>query len=241
MSAFQGQIAVVTGAGSGIGKAVALSLAKQGATVCLLDRHIEALENVITCKSGETPLQLLPYRIDLTQADEISRFVTHLQSDFRQVDILIHSAGIYARGSLATAPVAEFESQYRTNVLAPFTLTQALLSMLSSYRGQIVFINSSAGLAATENLSQYAATKHALKAVADSLRQEVNKNGLRVLSIYLGRTATPLQEQVHAMENKTYRPENLMQADDVAQMIIAALNIPRTAEVTEIQMRPFKR
>jgi NADP-dependent 3-hydroxy acid dehydrogenase YdfG len=113
--------------------------------------------------------------------------------------------------------------------------------MLPAHRGQIVFVNSSAGLTAPENLSQYAATKHALKAIADSLRKEVNEDGIRVLSVYLGRTATPLQERVHGMEHKTYRPENLMQAGDVASVIINALTLPRTAEVTDIQMRSLKR
>lgn len=113
--------------------------------------------------------------------------------------------------------------------------------MLRLHRGQIVFVNSSAGLAAPENLSQYASTKHALKAIADSLRKEVNQDGIRVLSVYLGRTATLLQERVHEMEHKTYRPENLMQADDVAIVIINALSLPLTAEVTDIQMRSLKR
>ena len=113
--------------------------------------------------------------------------------------------------------------------------------MLPAQRGQIVFVNSSAGLTAPENLSQYAATKHALKAIADSLRKEVNEDGIRVLSVYLGRTATQLQARVHAMENRTYRPEDLMQADDVAAVIINALSLPRTAEVTDIQMRSLRR
>ena len=82
---------------------------------------------------------------------------------------------------LPRARITDFELQYRTNVLAPYALTQALLPMLAAYRGQIVFVNSSAGLAAPENLSQYAATKHALKAIADSLRKEVNPDGIRVL------------------------------------------------------------
>lgn len=239
MTAFQDQVAVVTGASSGIGKAVALSLAEHGATVCLVARRLHELEAIATA-SRAIPSKLLPYQADLTQNEDLNRLVSRLRADFRHIDILIHSAGVFARGPIAQAPVADFECQYRTNVLAPYALTQALLPMLRLQRGQIVFVNSTAGLTAQENLSQYAATKHALKAIADSLRQEVNPDGIRVLSVYLGRTATPMQANVHAMENKAYCPANLMQPEDVAAVITNALSLPRTAEVTEIRMRPLK-
>ena len=176
----------------------------------------------------------------LSEMRTVNRLVAGLRSDFQSIDIIVHSAAVYARGPLASAPVADLERQFRINVLAPYVLTQALLPMLAPQRGQIVFVNSSAGLAAPENLSQYAATKHALKAIADSVRKEVNQDGIRVLSVYLGRTATPLQAAVHAMESKTYRPENLMQPEDVAAVIINALSLPRSAEVTDIQMRQLQ-
>jgi NADP-dependent 3-hydroxy acid dehydrogenase YdfG len=239
LSAFEDQVAVVTGASSGIGKAVALSLAEHGATVCLVARRFQELETLAA--SGETtPHKLHPYPADLSKREDLDQLIARLRGDFQHIDILVHSAAVYERHRFACAPITDFEVQYRTNVLAPFALTQALLPMLPSNRGQIVFVNSSAGLAAPEKLSQYAATKHALKAIADSLRREVNQDGIRVLSIYLGRTATPLQARVHSMESRTYRPENLMQADDVAAVIINALNLPRTAEVTDIQMRSLR-
>ena len=239
MTAFQDQVAVVTGASSGIGKAVAVSLAEHGATVCLVARRLDKLE-AIASASRSIPPELIPYQADLSQDEHLNRLVTRLRADFQHVDIIVHSAGIYERDRLACARITDFEVQYRTNVLAPYALTQALLPMLPAHLGQIVFVNSSAGLTAPENLSQYAATKHALKAIADSLRKEVNQDGIRVLSVYLGRTATPLQERVHEMENRTYRPENLMQADDIAAVIVNALSLPRTAEVTDIQMRSLK-
>jgi NADP-dependent 3-hydroxy acid dehydrogenase YdfG len=240
MTDLKDQVAVVSGASSGIGKAIALSLAKHGATVCLVARRLRELETVAS-SSFAIPSKLLPYQADLCQEESLNSLVSRLHADFGQIDIVIHSAAAYSRGPLARASVADFECQYQTNVLAPYALTQALLPMLRPARGQIVFLNSSAGLSAPENLSQYAATKHALKAIADSLREEVNRDAIRVLSVYLGRTATPLQETVHAMEHKPYQPKNLMQADDVAAVIINALSLPRTAEVTEIHMRQLKR
>jgi NADP-dependent 3-hydroxy acid dehydrogenase YdfG len=88
-------------------------------------------------------------------------------------------------------------------------------------------------------VGQYASTQHALRAIADALRAEVNSDGVRVLTVYLGRTATARQARIFQLEGRRYSPDLLMQPDDVAQMVMAALLLPRTAEVTEIRMRPL--
>jgi len=240
MKLFNGQIAVVTGASSGIGKAIALSLAEQGATVCLAARRLDALEEIAALRLA-MPRNLLPYQLDIARDSDLEKFAARLQAEFGHIDILIHSAGTFTLGPVSQASMADFESQFRTNVLGPYALTQALLPMLRSQHGQIVFINSTAGLVARKNLSQYAATKHALKALADSLREEVNQEGIRVLSLFLGRTATPMQSKVRALERKPYCPDELIQTDDVAAAVMSALSLSHSAEITEIRMRPFAR
>ena len=95
------------------------------------------------------------------------------------------------------------------------------------------------GVHARANVGQYAATKHALKAVADSLRDEVNSDGVRVLSIFAGRTATPMQETIYRLENKAYDAQLLLQPEDIASVVIHALTLPRTAEATDIHIRPL--
>jgi NADP-dependent 3-hydroxy acid dehydrogenase YdfG len=113
---------------------------------------------------------------------------------------------------------------------------------LTAARGQIVFINSSVGLSAKRaEIGQYAATKHALKAIADTLREELNPKGIRVLSVYLGRTATPMQKALCHEERKAYHPEMLLQPEDVASVIVHALTLARTAEVTDISIRPMQK
>ena len=87
--------------------------------------------------------------------------------------------------------------------------------------------------------SAYAASKSALKAVADALRDEVNGQGVRVTSVYPGRTASSMQAELHQQEGKSYQPERLMQPEDVAATILHALDLPRTAEITDLSMRPF--
>jgi NADP-dependent 3-hydroxy acid dehydrogenase YdfG len=238
MAAFTDQVAVVTGASSGIGKAIALGLAAQGASLCLVGRKIETLE-AIAETVRKTARRVLHYQVDLTVDEDILELATHLQRDFSSIDILVHSAGVISLGPIEAAPVEELDWQYRTNVRAPYSLTKTLLPMIRLRRGQIVFVNSSVGLNARANVGQYAATKHALKALADSLRDEVNADGVRVLSVFLGRTATPMQASVHEMEGKEYHPERLLLPEDVAAVVINALSLPRSAEVTDINIRPL--
>lgn len=238
MAAFIDQIAVITGASSGIGKAIVLALALQGAKLCLVGRKLETLETV-AMRARNNSSSVACYRADLTLEEDINALAKHLKREFGHIDLLVHSAGVISLGRLESAPVADLDWQYRINVRAPYLLTQALLPMLRLRQGQIVFINSSAGMNASANVGQYSATKFALRALADSLRQEINAEGVRVLSVYPGRTASPMQEAVHKMEGKAYLPECLMQPEDVATMVVQALTSPRSAEVNEIFMRPM--
>jgi len=238
VSLIQGKVAVVTGASSGVGKALALRLAAEGATVCLVARNLVKLQAVLedTDNGAEN---LRPYAADLTVDAEIRQLAARLEHDFGHVDILVHSAGVISLGPVESSPVEDLDSQYRCNVRGPYLLTQALLPSLRGRGGQIVFINSSAGISARANVAQYAASKHALRALADSLREEVNADGVRVLSVYLGRTATPMQQAVHRFEGKPYQSERLIQPDEVAALLVELLALQQSAEITEITLRPM--
>jgi NADP-dependent 3-hydroxy acid dehydrogenase YdfG len=236
---FKDKIALITGAGSGIGMAVALALGKEGAKLCLVGRNMEKLEVVATTVQ-ENGSEAKYYRADLTVDTDIRKLADELSRGFKGLDILIHSAGFISLGVMESAAIKDLDQHYYVNVRAPYMLTQLLLPMLIANQGQIVFINSTvAMMTARAKQSQYAATKHALKAIADSLRDEVNADGIRVLSVYPGRTATPMQSAVHEMEGRMYHPERLMQPDDVAGVIINALTLSRSAELTDIMIRPL--
>jgi NADP-dependent 3-hydroxy acid dehydrogenase YdfG len=237
MNSLTNQVAVITGASSGIGKAIASALSKHGAIVYLVGRNAEALKEV----ADHAPAQAHWYQADLTNDEAVQAFALQIQQDIGYVDILIHSAGFISLGPIETASLQGFDRHYFTNVRAPYALTQALLPMLKKRQGQIVFINSSAGLTARANVAQYAASKHALKAIADSLREEINSDGIRVVSIFPGRTATPMQAAVHQMEGKDYHPDRLMQPEDIAGMVVHALSLPRSAELTDIMIRPLNK
>jgi short-subunit dehydrogenase len=233
-----GQVAVVTGASSGIGRAIALGLAAQGVKLCLLGRNLKNLQTVAAI-AQETSPQVVCYAIDLMVDEEINKLKTNLERDFAQVDLLILSAGMFLMGTFQKSSVQDLDLLYRANVRAPYLLTQTLLAMLLSSRGQILFINSSVIMSPKANVGQYAATKHALKAISDTLRVEINPDQVRVMSVFPGRTATPLQAIIHEMEGKPYHSERLMKPEDVASVVINALSLPRTAEVTDINIRPF--
>lgn len=238
MPDLQDQVAVVTGASSGIGKAIALQLAARGTQLYLVGRHLDALESVAAV-ARQTSANVLVDGTDLTADRAIDQLKAKLTATFGGVDILVHSAGIIRRGTVAIAPIADFDQQYAINVRAPYLLTQTLLPLLMAQQGQVVFINSSVIQGVRPGIGQYAATKQALKAIADTLRAEVNPQRVRVLSVYPGRTATPLQRDLHAQDGKDYHPDSLMQPEDVAAAVVSALTLPRTAEVTDIYLRPF--
>ena len=190
MAGLAGKVALVTGASSGIGRAIAGGLAAQGAALALVGRNSDRLTEVADEISLKTN-RVVTYPLDLTSIGAAEDLLEQIRRDFGELHILVHSAGAFARGGVGSAPVADLDLQYQLNVRTPYTLTQALLPLLKTSQGDVVFINSSAGLAARGEISQYAATKHALKALADSLREEVNADGVRVSSLFVGRTATP--------------------------------------------------
>lgn len=238
MSLFEDHVAVVTGASAGIGRAIACALAAEGASICLVGRNRRALGDAEEYMGGITS-SVRSCPVDLTVDSHIQTLKADLDRNFGHVDILVHCAGIISMGSIEESSPEQFDQQYRTNVRAPYLLTRTLLPAIRSRHGQIVFMNSSAGLKAGAKVGQYSATKHALKAIADSLREEVNPDGVRVLTIYPGRTATAMQALVHEMEGRSYVPERFLQPGDIAAVVVNALSLPRSAEVTDVQIRPF--
>jgi NADP-dependent 3-hydroxy acid dehydrogenase YdfG len=238
MTEWEGQVALLTGGSAGVGAALALALASEGASICLIGRRLDALE-IVAAKVRQTGARIACYCADLANDADQLALARRLTKDLVRVDIVVHSAAMYVPGGFNQACVEDFDRHYRTNVRAPYVLIQALLPMLKAQRGQVVFINSSSGIRAKPMSAQYDATKHALRAIADSLRGEVNADGIRVLNVFLGRTASNMQARIHELEGKLYRPERLMQPADVASVVLNALKLPRTAEVTDIHIRPM--
>jgi len=238
LGSLEDRTAVITGGGAGVGAAVAVALAEEGADVYLIGRRLNKVE-LVAAKARELGVNAVVQSVDISTSSGQLEVVERVKADLRHLDILVLNAAMYAAAPIEDAQLSDFDKLYQTNVRAPYALMQALSPMLKARQGQVVFINSSSGITAKAMTAQYDSSKHALKAIADSFRAEINPFGVRVLSVYLGRTASDMQERIYQMEGKPYRPELLLQPEDVASVIINALCLPRTAEVTDISIRPM--
>jgi NADP-dependent 3-hydroxy acid dehydrogenase YdfG len=234
----RGRVALVTGASSGIGRAIALALSCQGVEMYVVGRNPDRLRE--TVETARQFSEITGFNLDLAVEGDLRSLLRDLEAKTSRLDILIHSAGVIHQDLMEHARIEDLDLQYALNVRVPYALTKSLLPLLTAARGQVVFVNSSLALSVKRpEVGQYAATKHALKAVADSLREEVNPKGVRVLTLYLGRTATPMQEALYRREGKVYQPDKLLQPEDVASLVVHALTLPHTAEVTDISIRPM--
>lgn len=228
-----GGVALVTGAGSGIGRAIACLLAAQGMSVLLAGRR----EKLLREAAAEAGANARAVPSDIATSEGVAAVASALPP---ALHVLVHSAGAFRYGPLESTADADWAALDAINLRAPMLLTAACLPALRAARGQVVFINSTAALRSAPGAGAYVVTKHALRAATDVLRQEVNADGVRVLSVFPGRTDTPMQDAVLAAEGRLGNPDALLQPEDVASMVLAALVLPRRAEVTDIILRPAR-
>lgn len=223
---------VITGAGSGIGAAVARRLHARGDDLVLVVRDAGRGKELTAEFPGSRALVA-----DLTDPERISWAFSH-QSMPEEVDSLLHIAGVVDLGQVGELTPKAWRNQLNVNLMAPAELTRHLLPQLRMSQGHVVFVNSGAGLNANAQWSAYAASKHGLKALADSLRHEEHAHGVRVTSVYPGRTASPMQAKIHQQEGQEYDPARFIDAESVATTILMAIDLPRDAEVNDLTVRP---
>ncbi|MCR2818428.1 SDR family oxidoreductase [Microbacterium sp. zg.Y1090] len=223
---------LLTGAGSGIGAALAARLQARGDDLILLARSDARAAELRERFPGAQTIVA-----DLAAPGELAAALTRHDLPGR-LDSLLHVAGVVDLGQVAELTVAKWASQLDVNLVAPAELTRLLLPALRAAKGQVVFVNSGAGLRAAPDWAAYAASKHGLKALADSLRAEESPHGVRVSSVYPGRTATAMQERVHEQEGRDYDPAGFIDADSVVTSILTVLDLPRDAQIPDLTIRP---
>jgi NAD(P)-dependent dehydrogenase (short-subunit alcohol dehydrogenase family) len=228
-----GKKCVVTGASSGIGRALALRLAREGADVWALGRDAGRLAEVAEAGDG----RIVSVAADLGDESALVGAARAILSGSDSVDILAHCAGVIARGPIQAATVDELDRLYDVTLRGPFVLTQALLPALKVSGGQVVFINSLVSPRGANDAVLYAALKQAARTFADGLRQEVNADGIRVVTVAPGRTDTAMQEWVHEYEGRDYDPNLLLSPDDVVGVVLSALAVGPRGEVTDVSLR----
>ena len=216
--------ALITGAGGGLGAAIAEVLAPDYALL-LAGRPSPRLEEV-AARFGATV-----WAIDLADCDAITP-----PAGLTALDVLVHNAGVAFPGRVAESTPEQWRTSFEVNVTGAVALTLALLPALRAARGQVVFINSGAGLRASPGLASYSASKSALTSFADSLRAD--EPLLRVTSIHPGRIDTAMQRGLVAYEDRPYDPAEFLSPHTVAAAVAAAVATPPDGETQQVVLRP---
>ncbi len=224
-------LALVTGASRGIGAAIAEALAPTH-NLLLGSRDADRLKTVAADLPGARA-----WPVDLTDPETLAEAVAGID----RLDVLVHSAGIGPLGTVEDSPAVQWRRTFEVNIVAVAELTRLLLPALRAARGQVVCINSGAGHTARPGWGSYAASKFALRAFADALRAEEAAHGVRVTSVYPGRTDTDMQRAVVAHEGGHYDASRFLRPQSVARAVLLAVSAPPDADVTELSIRPAPR
>jgi short-subunit dehydrogenase len=221
---------LLTGAGSGMGALLAERLLERGEDLVLLARSTERAHDLRAELPDATVLVA-----DLADAGALETIADQLPDELASV---VHAAGVVDLGAVADLSTAAWQEQLAVNLLAPAVLTRLCLPALRAARGTVVFVNSGAGLFAHPQWSAYAASKHGLRALADALRAEEQENGVRVTTVYPGRTATAMQAKVHAQEGRDYDPADWIDPSTVVDAVLHVLALPEDATISDLTIRP---
>ena len=207
--------ALITGAGKGIGKAIALALAKEGVNVILLARTQEEIDN-IAAKARSLRVKALAITADVADINSVNSAIEKALAEFKTIDILINNAGIAAFGKFLELEPTEWERIIQVNLMGTYYVTRAVLpNMIERQTGDIINISSTAGLNGNALTSAYSASKFAVLGLTDSLMQEVRKHNIRVTALTPSTVATDMAKELNLTDGN---PEKVMQAEDMAEL-----------------------
>ena len=233
MESLKGKTALVTGAGKGIGKAIAMALANEGVNVALLARTNSQLQNV-AAEVEKAGVKAIVVTADIANRAEVEAAVSQVQEKLGAIDILINNAGIGKFGKFMELSPEEWERIIQVNLMGAYYMTRAALpAMIERQTGDIINIASTAGLRGGAVTSAYSASKFALIGMSESLMQEVRKHNIRVSTWTPSTVATEL-----AFENKLTdgNPEMVMQPEDLAEIVVSLIKLNRRVMLKDVSM-----
>lgn len=230
MTVLTDKIAVVTGAGSDIGEAIATLLHEEGAKVVLAGRNKDKLQNVAN-QLAQDSVKVVP--TDVTKKEEVDELIKMAQQTFGGLDIVINSAGQMLSSKITDYQVDEWDSMIAVNIKGTlYTAKAALPTMLEQSSGHLINIASISGFEVTKSSTIYSATKAAVHTITQGLEKELAKTGVKVTSISPGMVDTAITATYNPTDRKKLEPQ------DIAEAVLYALTQPKHVNVNEITVRP---
>jgi len=224
MTDLKNKNALITGAGKGIGKAIAIALAKEGVNVILVART-QADVDKLAVETNKLGVKSLALSADVSDINSVNTAVEKALAEFKTIDILINNAGIGAFGKFLELEPADWERIIQVNLMGTYYTTRAVIpNMIERQTGDIINISSTAGLNGNAVTSAYSASKFAVLGLTDSLMQEMRKHNIRVTALTPSTVATDLAIDLKLTDGN---PEKVMQSEDIAELIIAQLKLNR--------------
>jgi NADP-dependent 3-hydroxy acid dehydrogenase YdfG len=238
-----GKVALVTGASSGIGEATALALAEAGAAVAIGARRRDRLD-ALAAKLADDGARVLALDLDVTDEQACRDAVARTRAELGGLDVLVNNAGVMLLGTIVGADPEDWRRMVSTNVLGLMYMTHAAVDgMVEQGSGDVVNISSVAGRTARKGAGVYNASKWAVNAFSESLRQEVTARGVRISLVEPGAVATELsshitQAQAREESRRMAASMTTLQAEDIARAILYVVSQPPHVAVNEVLVRP---
>lgn len=247
-ASLDGTVALVTGASSGIGEATARMLTDRGAAVAIVARRADRLET-LAAEVESAGGRALAIEADVTDREQAETAVRRTVEELGRLDVLVNNAGVMLLGPILEAPVEEWDQMVQVNLLGLlYTAKAAIPHLLEAARDEprrvadMVNISSVAGRQARLGSGVYNATKHAVGAFSESLRQEVTERHLRISLIEPGAVATELtdhnRDEIRDQLEKRFAGIDKLEASDIADAIGYVITRPRHVAINEVLVRP---
>jgi len=222
MISIKGKNALITGAGRGIGRAIAVALAKEGVNVGLIGLTMDNLEKTAN-EISEYNVQISAAAADVSDLDSVQHAVEHIKTDLGSIDILINNAGTSKFGGFLELTPEEWERIIQVNVMGVYNVTRAVLpEMIERKTGDIINISSTAGQKGAPVTSAYSASKFAVLGLTESLMLEVRKHNIRVTALTPSTVVTDLAYESNLISGD---PERVMHPEDLADIVVAGLKL----------------
>jgi NADP-dependent 3-hydroxy acid dehydrogenase YdfG len=238
-----GKVALVTGASSGIGAATAVALADAGAAVAIGARRKDRLD-ALAGRLRNDGARVLQLDLDVTDEQACTDAVRRTRDELGGLDVLVNNAGVMLLGTIVGADPEDWRRMVHTNVLGLMYMTHAAIDgMVEQGSGDVVNISSVAGRVARSGSGVYNASKWAVNAFSESLRQEVTKSGVRISLVEPGAVDTELrthitQEAAREATNRYAQAMRQLQSDDIARAILYVITQPAHVAINEVLVRP---